>query len=173
MKTLKTHIHPDILSLEGHSQFTRLATRAIALSDSDILLLYTKRYDDLSLPGGGLETGEDKILGMVRELTEETGAKNVRNIKAFGIYEEFRPWHKPDFDLQHMLSYCYTCEVDKVLGGTKYESYEIKNGMEPLWVNIHDAIKKNQETIKQSNKKGMSVERETFLFEEIAKKFNL
>lgn len=40
--------------------------------------------------------------------------------------------------------------------------------MEAVWMNIHDAIKHNEDTIKNSDKKGMSIERETFLFKKIA-----
>jgi len=151
MQVLKTHIHPDIDRLEGKTQFTRLATRAIVLNGSEILLLYTKRYDDLSLPGGGLDAGEDKINGMIRELTEETGAQNIRNIEPFGVYEEYRPWYKKDFDVQHMISYCYTCEIDAELGETKYESYELKNGMRAVWTDIHEAIKHNIQLIAAIN----------------------
>ncbi len=170
MKILKVHQHPEILSLENKTMFTRLATRAITLQGENILLLHTERYDDYSLPGGGLDKNEDPILGMTRELCEETGAQNVRNIKEFGIYEEYRPWYKPDFDIQHMISYCYTCSIDLKLGQTQLEDYELKNGMTPKWVNIYDAITHNENTIKHSSKKGMSIERETFLLKLISQK---
>ena len=39
------------------SQFTRKAVRAIVLRGEDILLLYTQRYQDYSLPGGGGSLG--------------------------------------------------------------------------------------------------------------------
>lgn len=168
MQNLKTHYHPDIKTLENKSIFTRLATRSIALIGKEILLLYTERYEDYSLPGGGLELEEDKIEGMMRELIEETGAKDIRNIKPFGAYEEYRPWYKPDFDIQHIVSYCYACDVSKELGNSKMEPYETNNGMKAIWVNIHEAIKHNKKTIANSNKKGMSIERETFLLELIA-----
>lgn len=170
MQKLRTHYHSEIKSLENKSVFTRLATRSIAVQGENILLLYTERYEDYSLPGGGLDSGEDKIQGMIRELQEETGAKNIKNIEAFGVYEEYRPWYKADFDIQHMVSYCYTCEVNQELGDTKFESYEIKNGMTARWVNIHEAIKHNQNTMATSEKKGMSIERETFLLSLIAEK---
>lgn len=109
------------------------------------------------------------IAGMVRELEEETGAKNIHGIKPFGIYEEFRPWYKDDADVMHMISFCYSCKVDRELGQTAYEDYEVKNGMKPLWVNIHDAIAFNEKTIAESDKKGMSIERETYLLHLIAK----
>jgi ADP-ribose pyrophosphatase YjhB (NUDIX family) len=134
-----------------------------------ILLLYTERYNDYSFPGGGLDDGEDNTQGMIRELTEETGAKNVKNIKAFGIYEEYRPWYKQDFDIQHMISYCFTCCVDKELGETNYEAYETSNGMKPMWIHIDDAISHNLETISGCEKKGMSIERETFLLQLVKK----
>ena len=170
MQILKTHFHSEVTTLENKSVFTRLATRSIATQDENILLLYTARYEDYSLPGGCLESNENKITGMIRELSEETGAQNVRNIKPFGAYEEYRPWYKQDYDIQHMISYCYTCEIDKELGIAKMESYETKNGMRPLWVNIHEAIEHNSNTIASSNKKGMSIEREIFLLKLIAER---
>jgi len=168
MQILRTHYHPDIKSLENKTIFKRQATRSIALRGGDILLLYTERYEDYSLPGGGLDKDEDRIEGMIRELIEETGAKEIKNIQAFGAYEEFRPWYKPDYDILHMISYCYTVDVSEELGTSKLESYEIKNGMKALWVNIHKAIAHNKRTMAGSEKKGMSIERETFLLELIA-----
>ncbi len=172
MQILKTHYHPDIKTLDNQTIFTRLATRSIALQGDHILLMYTERYEDYSLPGGGLEVGEDKIEGMIRELSEETGAKGIKNIKPFGVYEEYRPWYKSDYDIQHMISYCYTCEVNKELGHSKLESYEIKNGMKAVWINIQEAINHNKKTMATSDKKGMSIERETFLLGLIAKNRN-
>lgn len=168
MKLLKTHYHPKIKTLVNKSIFTRLATRSIAVDNQNILVLYTERYEDYSLPGGGLELGEDRTEGMIRELIEETGAKDVTNIQPFGIYEEYRPWNKPDFDIQHMISYCYTCDINKNLGASNLESYEINNGMKAVWIDVHDAIEHNKTTMATSAKKGMSIERETFLLELIA-----
>jgi ADP-ribose pyrophosphatase YjhB (NUDIX family) len=169
MKHLRTSMHPDISTLEGKTQFTRKSTRAIVVNGEEILLLFTERYHDYSLPGGGLDTGEEVQSGMVRELKEETGAKEVTEIKEFGIYEEYRPWYKEDFDIQHMISYCYTCEIHDELGDTKYEDHEINNGMKPVWIHIDEAIAHNEETIASSHKKGMSIERETFLLHLIKK----
>ena len=168
MKLLKTHYHPEITSLENKSIVKRLATRSIAIQGANILLLYTERYEDYSLPGGGLDLRENQIEGMKRELIEETGACNIQNIQPFGIYEEFRPWHQPDYDIQQMISYCYTCTINKELGECNYESYEIKNGMKAQWINIHKAIQHNQKNMASSAKKGMSIERETFLLQLIA-----
>lgn len=162
MRLLKSTVHPDITNLSA-KQFTRNATRAIVLKGESILLLYTKRYHDYSLPGGGIDEGEDNIDGLIRELKEETGAHSVKDVKEFGLYEEFRPWHKEGFDIVHMQSYCYTCTIDDELLEPELEAHELSNGMHPVWMNIHQAIAHNEETIAKSDKKGLSIERETFL----------
>lgn len=174
MQLLKSTIHPSLKAdnkqtLIG-SQFQRLAARAIILKGEDILMVYTARYHDYTLPGGGIDAGESMTEGLIREVTEETGARNIRNIAAFGLYEEFRPWYKNDFDIVQMLSYCFTCVIDADLGETALEDYEIKNGMKPVWINIYDAIKHNETTMAYSDKKGMSIERETFLLKLVAER---
>lgn len=166
MRLLKSTIHPDITDLSAKS-FTRKATRAIVLNGDNILLLYTKRYHDYSLPGGGIDDGESNIDGLIRELKEETGAHSVQNIQEFGLYEEFRPWYKTDFNIVHMQSYCYVCSIAEELLAPELEAHEIDNGMHPIWMNIHQAIDHNEHTIAISEKKGLSIERETFLLKRI------
>lgn len=168
MRHLKTAIHPDLHALSDMKSVTRKASRAIVVDGCQILLIYTERYDDYTLPGGGLNEGEDPIAGMMRELQEETGAQNIRNIESFGIYEEFRPWYKSDAEVMHMISYCYLCQVDKDLGTPDMENHEIQNGSRPVWVNIYDAIGHNEKTILQSHQQGLSIERETFLLRLVA-----
>ncbi|EKO3416020.1 NUDIX hydrolase [Vibrio fluvialis] len=169
MRHLHIATHPEVEPLSQQRILQRKAARSIVLDGEDILMLYTERYHDYTLPGGGVDEGEDILQGMVRELEEETGAQNIHNIKPFGLYEEFRPWYKDDADVMHMVSYCFTCKIDRELGDTNYEDYEIKNGMKPVWINIRDAITHNELTMAESEKKGMSIERETFLLRLIAK----
>lgn len=166
MRLLATAVHPDILDL-SKTTIHRKATRAIVLKNDEILLMYTARYHDYTLPGGGLDKNENLLDGLRRELTEETGAQNINNIKTFGLYEEFRPWYKDNADIMHMESYCYTCSIDDELSATAFEAHEIQNGMEPVWMNIYQAIAHNEETMAKSSKKGLSIERETFLLKRI------
>jgi len=168
MRLLKSTIHPELKTIIGNV-FKRQAARGIILNGEQILLLYTERYHDFTLPGGGIDDGEETVAGLIRELQEETGATNIRDIQAFGLYEEHRPWHKPGYDIVHMESYCYRCTIDDELGDTEFESHEIENGMKPVWINIHDAIAHNEDTMASSSKKGMSIERETFLLKLIVK----
>jgi ADP-ribose pyrophosphatase YjhB (NUDIX family) len=169
LHTLK-HITPT----PEHRVGERVATRAIVLRGSDILVLYTKRYDDYSLPGGGVEQGEDIECAMVRELAEETGARNVKIVTPFGLFEEYRPWHKDNIDVLKMRSYCYVCEIDAELGQPDLELYEIQNGMQVCWLNIHKAIRHNEEVLKKKPEHmGLSIVRETHLLRIIAGQFQI
>lgn len=75
MRHLQSTIHPELDHLDDKIIFQRNAARAIVLDGEDVLLLYTERYHDYTLPGGGIDEGEDVIAGLVRELEEETGRK--------------------------------------------------------------------------------------------------
>ncbi len=166
MRLLKSTVHPQVTDLSLPT-FIRQATRGIVLHGEDILLLYTERYDDYTLPGGGIDEGEDKLSGLIRELKEETGAQNIQNIEAFGVYEEFRPWYKDDFAIMHMESFCYVCSIDEEQLAPEFEPHEMQNGMLPVWMNIHQAIAHNEQTLASSDKKGLSIERETYLLKRI------
>ena len=175
MQPLRTTFHPDVspgdISKDsGLILLVRHAARGIIVKGEDILLLYTQRYDDYSLPGGGIDEGEDKVAGLIRELQEETGARGVHNVAAFARYDEYRPWYKSDADIIHMISHCYICEIDAQLGNTSFEAHEVSNGMTPLWINIHAAIAHNEKVIAGSDKKGQSIERETYLLRVIVDK---
>ena len=175
MQLLKTAFHPDVSAadISPESELTlieRHAARGIVINGEDILLLYTKRYHDYSLPGGGIDEGEDEIEGLIRELKEETGAQGVRNVTAFARYDEYRPWYKADADIIHMISHCYVCDIDDELGETALESHEVHNGMIPRWMNIYEAIAHNEDVIANSDKKGLSIERETFMLKVIAER---
>lgn len=174
MRLLKTAYHPDITpqDIQHNSNQTlieRHAARAIVLKGDSILLLYTERYHDYSLPGGGIDEDEDEVEGLIRELQEETGAQGIRNVRPFARYDEYRPWYKSDADIIHMISHCYVCEIDDELGETDFEAHEVNNGMKPVWMNIHEAISHNEEIILNSDKKGLSIDRETFLLKVIVK----
>lgn len=168
MRLIQKMIHHDVKSLEG-TIYERKAARGIIMRGSEILLLYTKRYNDYSFPGGGLELNEDVQSGLRRELAEETGARQVTVIRELGCIEEYRPHYKPEYDLIHMHSYYYVCSLDEELGATQLEDYEITNGMSAVWVDIHEAIRHNRQVIaNREASMGFSIERETIVLELIA-----
>jgi ADP-ribose pyrophosphatase YjhB (NUDIX family) len=169
MRLLREMVHNNVDKIEGNI-YRRKAARGIVLDGENILLLYTRRYNDYSIPGGGIDPHEDYITGLKRELNEETGATNIKVIDEYGIFEEYRRSHYKGYDIIHMTSYFYLCDIDKKLGKANLEDYEVSNGMSAVWMNIYDAIEHNKRLIETKDKKmGLSVERETFVLELIAK----
>lgn len=170
MRLINKFVHEDIENIIDPITFERTAARGIILDNEEILMIYTKRYNDYSIPGGGVEKGEDIKVGLVRELKEETGANGIQIISAFGDYEEFRPIHYEGYDILHMISHFFVCNAEKELGEAKPEDYEVNNGSVPVWVNIFDAIKHNKNVIDSKElSMGQSIRRETIVLELIAK----
>ena len=168
MQVIKEFNFVDELALNQHQRILRPATRAIVTKGQNILLLHTERYRDYSLPGGGVDHGESLQQALIRELTEETGAREIDNITPYGLIREFRANYKQTDQLIEMLSYCFTCTIDDEFDQQNLEDYEIANGMTVHWVDINKAIAYNKQTMAESDKKGISIVRETFLLEHIA-----
>lgn len=170
MNLLKKMIHPGLDSTEGFA-FERTTARGIILKGEEILLMYTKYYNDYSFPGGGVDSKEDLITGLKRELLEETGAQDIEVLSGFGYIDEYRPHYKKEYDLVHMESYFYFCKTSEEFVEPTLEGYEKNNGMEAEWINIFDAIKHNNNVIKNKEPSmGFSINRETYVLETIAGK---
>lgn len=160
--------HPTVKSQTGKT-LIRKAARGIVLREASILLLFTERYNDFSFPGGGVDDHEDLEQGLVREMQEETGASNVQPISHYGYVEELRPHNRDGYDLMHMTSHFFLCNIDQQLGEAKMESYEVNNGMRPIWVNLLEALAHNRAVLQRQEKTmGLSIERETYMLEHVA-----
>ncbi|MFN3931022.1 MAG: NUDIX domain-containing protein [Brevundimonas sp.] len=168
MRLIKKLVHPDAEALTG-ATLTRRAARGIVMRETLILLLFTERYNDFSFPGGGVAEGEDLIDGLRRELEEETGASNVRVQRDYGYVEELRPHRRSGFDLMHMTSHFFLCDIDPELRATRMEAYETANGMRPVWVELDEALAHNRGVMERLEATmGLSIQRETFMLEELA-----
>lgn len=178
---LSVFTHPEIesrMSLNGLKGLTGLtgrtlrrhAARGIVLRDDQLLLLFTERYNDFSLPGGGVDSGEDLEVALKRELFEETGAQDVTVKRYYGYVEEYRPYWKPTHDLMHMTSHFYVCDAAVDLSKARMEDYEIANGMRPMWVPVIKALEHNRQVLARTEESmGQSIVRETFMLDKIAR----
>jgi len=115
-------------------------------------MLYRERYTNYNtLPGGGIDEGENQWK-VDRELTKKTGAQNIRNVE-HRLYERVstleQGWfwcHADEVLLLHPVNWWRISE-------TSLEDYEVQNVWKAVWINVHDAISINLDTIKSMIKK--------------------
>ncbi|KFZ30985.1 DNA mismatch repair protein MutT [Pseudidiomarina salinarum] len=173
MRLLADIVHPSLMDLAGEKLY-RQAVRGIVMREDKILLLYTGRYDDFSFPGGGVDEDEDRILALKRELHEEAGLIVVGEPEPFGMVSEYQPYWKPQWPIMYQKSYWYHCEVAQETVATRMEHYEVANGMRPEWVALADAIKHNEQVIKQAPATmGLSIHRETRVLKRLAHELDI
>jgi len=172
MRLLSHFVHESLAhipDLEALSLIRREAARGIILEQDRILLMYTSRYDDFSFPGGGIDAGEDPLIGLRRELAEEAGAHAVDVIAPFGQVTEYIPTWKSNYEAMFQRSHWFHCELLESLQQNKLEHYEVANGMEVKWVPIQEAISHNLAVIKSKPAHmGLSIVRETSVLQRVA-----
>lgn len=131
---------------ENMEEIYRVAVRGIIFIDGNLLLIQNS-FDELKLPGGGIEAGEDDIQALIREVKEETGYDVIpETIRPFGEIEEKRlSVHEPK--IWHQMSRLYFCEVYSEQGICEYTENEKKYGFHQVCYSLEDAIRKNEEML--------------------------
>jgi len=126
----------NVLGLEGMSNKPpRKTTRAIIVDENgNYAVLYAKKHDLYSLPGGGIEEGEDEISALKREIDEETGC-TCDVIQQLGIVSENR-FHQ-DFTTESYYFIVHTKTKNHELHLTEAEK---DDGISLLWCSLEEAI---------------------------------
>lgn len=94
MKLLKKITDKDICGTDAISHANpRIAVRAIVLDDAGYMaLLHMGKYNLYTIPGGGVEAGEDLEMALKREILEEAGC-DIVIINELGYIDESRAEH--------------------------------------------------------------------------------
>lgn len=126
----------NVLGLDGMSKKEpRRTARAIMINEEGLYaVLYAKKFNLYSLPGGGIEDGEDEVSTLIREMDEETGC-TCDTIEQLGVVSENRG-HQ-DYTT---LSYYFVVH-------TKTKKYELhlteleeENGTILKWCSLEELI---------------------------------
>ncbi|MEA2621418.1 MAG: 8-oxo-dGTP diphosphatase [Chloroflexota bacterium] len=104
---------------------TRLASYGVAVDDDERILLCRLSIDELdvgqwTLPGGGVEFGEDPAVAAVREIEEETGL-TVRLRGVLGIDSRVYPPRERRSTPLHAIRIVYDVDVDLDTGELRHE----------------------------------------------------
>ncbi|MFC3031139.1 NUDIX hydrolase [Pseudoalteromonas fenneropenaei] len=144
----------------------RHTARAIVIENAKILMVYTGRYDDYSIPGGGVNPNETVTAALKRELHEETGAHSIAILKPWGQYREYRRHSKQPEQVMEVISHYYFCALTAPLGAAKLEDYEIRSGVKAVWLSLDAALQHNLNTQKGALA-GQALQREIDILQQL------
>jgi 8-oxo-dGTP diphosphatase len=114
----------------------RIAVNAVLFdAEGNIALSYMEKYELYTLPGGGVESGEDLRAAVKREILEETGCE-CEIIGELGRIFENRSEH----DFTQERSY-YMARVIGEKGALRPTDEEIEENLAVVWVSIEQALK--------------------------------
>ncbi len=114
----------------------REASRAIIFDENNLIpMLFVAKNNYHKLPGGGIDTGENKLTALFREVKEEIGCE-MEITREIGEILEYRS----KFNLKQ-ISYCY---LGKIIakGDPDFTKEELRDGFEIVWLTLDEAISK-------------------------------
>ncbi len=135
MKLIAEITDKEILGKEGLSfAEPRYTARAIVKNGDLYAVIHSEKFHPYSLPGGGVDDGEDILTALKREILEETGC-TCGNIAELGMIKENRA--QADYT---QISYYYVVEADSV-GVPHFTEAETNSGTELQWHRLSEMIK--------------------------------
>ena len=135
MKLIAEITDKEILGTDGLSSAKpRYTARAIVKNGELFAVIHSKRFHPYSLPGGGVDDGEDIVTALKREILEETGC-TCDKITELGIIKENRAI--ADYT---QISYYYIVEAGNV-GTPQFTEAEINSGTTLQWNALSEMIK--------------------------------
>ncbi|MCD4827417.1 MAG: NUDIX domain-containing protein [Acholeplasmataceae bacterium] len=154
----------------------RTTVRAVIIDDDhQVLMVYSKLYDDYTFPGGGLKEDEDKIKALKRELREELGARKITILQNLGSIEEVKYGLFDKSSIYLQTSIYYVVKIEST-GKQKLEYREKMHGIKPTWKHIDFVIEHNKRVMYDENHQAYGLKtvlvREQIVLEKI-KELNL
>lgn len=125
----------------------RTTARIIIFNEKrELLMLYSKKFNDYTFPGGGIKEDEDIIEGLKREVKEETGII-LQTIKPYGYCVELRYGINGNITVYEQTSYYFIGTIEWI-GKPNYIEREALQGLSIVYVDMEKAYKHNEQVIK-------------------------
>lgn len=138
-----------MLGLDGRSSRPpRKTSRAIVRNDDGkYAVMYAEKFDLYSLPGGGIEEGEDEISTLIREIYEETGC-SCDFIWQLGVVSENR--NHQDYTT---FSHYFVVHTKSQTNDLHLTEEEMENGTIIMWLSLEEAIHRIKDVEHETNQR--------------------
>lgn len=144
----------------------RETSRGVFINEDRLVpLLFVSNCGIHELPGGGIEAGEDRLAGLVREVLEEAGGE-IKIIQELGQIVEYRSQIN-----RKQISYCYFGSIKQVIE-PQYTEEELRDGTLLEWLPIDEAISKVRSDKSADYEGSFIQQRDLFLLELVKQKLN-
>jgi len=121
----------------------RPSVRGIIIHDGKIGMVHSLKYDYYKFPGGGIESGENHIEALIREVREESGLVVIPDtIKEYGLVHRVQKGKRDDIFIQD--NYYYFCQVEKNAVPQCLDDYEADEFFTLEFVDPMVAIERNR-----------------------------
>ena len=153
---------PDIISVVTEDLSTRHTVRAVIFdSKNRVAILGVSKFNFYTIPGGGVDEGEDYVEAVMRECREESGC-DIQIMQEIGIIIEQQPHLN-----RTKISYCYLARKLPGELPINLTAEETEEQYALQWVDIERAIllTKNSQT---TNYKGRFIKIRDSIFLEKA-----
>jgi len=158
MNTLKVIKDKEFPTDESTLEIRETSRGVFINKDRLVPLLFASNCGIHELPGGGIEAGEDRLAGLVREVLEEAGGE-IKIIQELGQIVEYRSQIN-----RKQISYCYFGTIKQV-AVPQYTEEELRDGTTLEWLPIDEAISKVRSDQSADYEGSFIKERELFLLE--------
>lgn len=144
----------------------RVAVRAIVWKDKKLLMVLNNK-GDYKFPGGGVEENEDYTEAVIREVLEETGYMIDRVDEKIGMVVERRVDIYKENTIFEMTSNYYLCTIHAEQTDQKLDDYEKELEFQPIWIDIDEAILRNEYLVSKNADMNQWIIRELFVLKKM------
>ena len=125
--------------------FYRPSVRGIIIRDNRVAMIHSLAFDYYKFPGGGMESGENQLETLIREVREETGLEvDPASVREYGWVHRINKSHRPTEDVFVQENYYYLCDAPGEPGETALTPKEAEERFVLEFVDPREAVRANE-----------------------------